>query len=125
MVVIYLDLDATPDQGAWFETAVECAAFVSFRLSETGHRVRLRTQEFDLASPAEGDIYAILRYLALVGRRAGARAPSPDRSSPLEILLSANSQRLAALGWGGGSRIVGPDQLIEPAAPVMAPPGPS
>ena len=91
MVVIYLDLDVTADQGAWFETAVECAAFVSFRLSETGHRVRLRTQEFDLASPAEGDIYAILRYLALVGRRAGA-----------EPLRSAEADRRPVHGQGSG-----------------------
>src|SRR5579863_2497490 len=129
MVVIYLDLDATPDQGAWFETAVECAAFVAFRLSETGHRVRLRTQEFDLASPAEGDIYDILKYLALVGRRAGARSPSADPSSPVQIVLSANPQRLSALDWSGGSRILGPDSPRESDADsdtaAVAPAGPS
>ena len=113
MIVIFLDLDATPDQRAWFETAVECAAFVAFRLSETGHRVRLLTQDFDLASPAEGDIYAILTYLALVSSRTGARAPGPDQSSPLQIVLSANPERMSALGWGRGqgSRILGPDAL--------------
>ena len=126
MIVIYLDLDAAPDQDAWFETAVECAAFVAFRLSETGHRVRLRTQEFDLASPAEGDIYAILRYLALVSRRMGARPPGPDQSSPLQIMLSANPQRLSAIGWGGpGSRILGPDALGEEDGTAPAPAGPS
>jgi uncharacterized protein (DUF58 family) len=127
MVVIYLDLDATADQGAWFETAVECAAFVAFRLSETGHRVRLRTQEFDLASPSEGDIYDILKYLALVGRRAGARPPSADQSSPVQILLSANPQRVSALDWGGGdgSRILGPDALRESDTAPVAPAGPS
>jgi len=40
MIVIYLDLDATADQEAWFETAVECAAFIAHRLAGTGHRVR-------------------------------------------------------------------------------------
>jgi uncharacterized protein (DUF58 family) len=113
MIVIFLDLDATPEQRAWFETAVECAAFVAFRLSETGHRVRLLTQEFDLASPAEGDIHAILTYLALVSCRTGARAPGPDQSSPLQIILTANPERMSALGWGRGqgSRILGPDAL--------------
>ncbi len=115
MIVIFLDLDATPDQRAWFETAVECAAFVAFRLSETGHRVRLCTQDFDMASPAEGDIHAILTYLALVSSRMGARAAAPDQSSPLQIVLSANPGRMSALGWGHGqgSRILGPDSLAE------------
>jgi uncharacterized protein (DUF58 family) len=115
MIVIFLDLDAAPDQHAWFEAAVECAAFVAFRLSETGHRVRLLTQDFDMASPAEGDIHALLTYLALVACRAGARAPGPDQSSPLQIVLSANPDRMSALGWGHGqgSRILGPDSLSE------------
>ncbi|MEO8049046.1 MAG: DUF58 domain-containing protein [Acidobacteriota bacterium] len=115
MIVIFLDLDATADQRAWFETAVECAAFVAFHLSETGHRVRLRTQDFDLASPAEGDIYAILGYLALVSCRKGARPPGPDQSSPLQIVLTANPERMSALGWGRGqgSRILGPGTLGE------------
>ena len=115
MIVVFLDLDAAPDQRAWFETAVECAAFIAFRLSETGHRVRLLTQDFDMASPAEGDIHALLTYLALVACRAGARAPGPDQSSPLQIVLSANPDRMSALGWGHGqgSRILGPDSLSE------------
>ena len=125
VIVIFLDLDATPDQRDWFETAVECAAFVTFRLSETGHRVRLLTQDFDMASPAEGDIHAILTYLALVSSRAGARAPGPDPGSPLQIVLSANPDRMSALGWGRGqgSRILGPAALDEersPSAPPLA-----
>ena len=123
MIVIFLDLDATPDQRDWFETAVECAAFVTFRLSETGHRVRLLTQDFDMASPAEGDIHAILTYLALVSSRAGARAPGPDPGSPLQIVLSANPDRMSALGWGRGqgSRILGPAALDEERSPSTPP----
>src|SRR5579863_1548430 len=126
MIVIYLDLDATADQEAWFETAVECAAFVAYRLADTGHRVRLRTQEFDLAAPAEGDVYDILRYLALVTRRMGARTPEADQSSPLQIVLSANHQRLTSLGWSGGrgSQILGPEALNE-VSDGTSTPGPS
>jgi hypothetical protein len=43
--------------------------------SEQGARVRFRTQDFDLLTPVEGDVYAILRYLALVPR-GGARSPA-------------------------------------------------
>jgi len=127
MIVIYLDLDATPDQDAWFEAAVECAAFVAYRLVETGHRVRVRTQDFDFSSPAEGEVYAILKYLALVSPRMGAQPPNADRSSPLQIVLSANPQRLSALGWGDrrGSRILGPDALGVEHRASMPPSGPS
>jgi len=119
MIVIFLDLDATPDQRAWFEIAVECAAFVAFRLSETGHRIRLCTQDFDLASPDEGDVHAILTYLALVSPRIGCRTPGPDQSSSLHVVLSANPERMSTLGWGGaqGSRILGPDSLSEDLFP--------
>ena len=64
-VVIYFDLDVT-DAEAWFESAVDCAAFLAFRLAERGAQVRFRTQEFDVSLPEEGDIYTILKYLALV-----------------------------------------------------------
>ena len=124
MIVIFLDLDATPDQRAWFETAVECAAFVAFRLSETGHRVRLLTQDFDMASPAEGDIHALLTYLALVSSRMGARAAAPDQNSSVQIVLSANPERMSALGWGygQGSRILGPAVLSEERLDQEGPP---
>ena len=116
MIVIYLDLDAAPAQDAWFESAVECAAFVAFYLSENGHRVRLRTQEFDMVSPAEGDIYAILRYLALVSRRTGAGLPSPDPSCQIRFQLrphgveAAGWTRLVCFVWRfcPGSRFLGP-----------------
>ena len=118
MIVIYLDLDATAVQVAWFETAVEFGALVSYRFADTGHRVAYHTQEFDLAAPAEGDVYDILKYLALVTRRMGARTPEADQSSPLQIVLSANPQRLTSLGWSGGrgSQILGPEALNEVSA---------
>jgi hypothetical protein len=66
-----------------------------------------------MASPAEGDIHALLTYLALVSSRTGARAAAPDQNSSLQIVLSANPDRMSALGWGHGqgSRIIGPDAL--------------
>src|SRR5208282_2658667 len=43
-VVMYLDLDLPFEAEAWFETAVDCAAFLAFRLAGRGARVRFRTQ---------------------------------------------------------------------------------
>jgi hypothetical protein len=76
-----------------------------------------------MVSPAEGDIYAILRYLALVSRRMGARPPTPDPSTSMQILLSAYPQRLSASGWteGPGLRILGPDALSDENGAASSP----
>ncbi len=119
LAVIYLDLDVAPDQEAWFETALECTAFIAFRLSEGGHKVRVRTQDIDVTSPTEGDAYTILKYLAVVTPRPGARPEGPDETSPFQIVLSANPERMASLGWGAhgrGGRILGPDAFDAPPA---------
>jgi uncharacterized protein (DUF58 family) len=104
--VIYLDLDVSPEHVQWFETAVECAAFLSYRLGLLGCSVRLRTQDFDFTSPAQGEVYEILRYLALVAPRAGAAPSEPDSFAPFQIVLSPDPARMEALGWGvsGGRR---------------------
>ena len=68
-VVIYFDLDTDAEE--WFEHAVDCAAFLAFRLAERGAQVRFCTQEFDVSFPDEGDIYTILKYLALVSPMKG------------------------------------------------------
>jgi uncharacterized protein (DUF58 family) len=112
LTIIYLDLDVSFEQEAWFETALECAAFLAFRLSEQGHKVRVRTQDIDITSPNEGDVYSILRYLAVVTPRPGATPESPDEMSPFQVVLTANPERMASLGWGGhgyNARMLGLD----------------
>jgi uncharacterized protein (DUF58 family) len=114
-VVIYFDLDteAAPDADAWFEHAVDCAAFLAFRLAERGAQVRFCTQEFDVSFPDEGDIYTILKYLALVSPMKGKAPAAPDDPSSFQIVFSANPQRMSSLGWGvgeeRGARVLGPD----------------
>ncbi|MEP6962777.1 MAG: DUF58 domain-containing protein, partial [Acidobacteriota bacterium] len=68
-VVIYLDLDVPSAAEDWFESAVECAAFLTFELGQRDTVVRLVSQEFDGTTPGAGDIYTILKYLALVTPR--------------------------------------------------------
>jgi uncharacterized protein (DUF58 family) len=101
-VLIYFDLDVTLDREAWFERAVDCCAFLAFRLAERGAHVRFETQEFDISLPDEGDIYTILKYLALVAPRRGKTASAPDDPSSFHIVFSANPTRMSALGWGAG-----------------------
>jgi uncharacterized protein (DUF58 family) len=118
-VVIYFDLDTESE--AWFESAVDCAAFFAFRLAERGAQVRFLTQEFDVSFPDEGDIYTILKYLALVSPMRGKAPAAPDDPSSFQIVFSANPQRMSALGWGvgdeRGARVLGLDAFTDPVEP--------
>jgi hypothetical protein len=108
-VVIYFDLDKEFE--GWFESAVDCSAFLAFRLAERGAQVRFCTQEFDLSFPDEGDIYSILKYLALVSPAKGKAPAPPDDPSSFQIVFSSNPRRMTKLGWGEerGTRMIGPD----------------
>ena len=110
-VLIYFDLDTDAD--GWFESAVDCAAYFLFNLAERGAEIRFCTQEFDVRFPDEGDIYAILKYLALVSPMKGRTPAPPDDPSSYQIVFSANPQRMSSLGWGvseeRGARVLGPD----------------
>src|SRR5262245_32331424 len=52
-VLIYFDLDIPAGSEAWFEQAVDCSAFLAFRLAERGAQLRFQTQDFDLTLPEE------------------------------------------------------------------------
>ncbi|HVO98566.1 MAG TPA: DUF58 domain-containing protein [Bryobacteraceae bacterium] len=116
--LIYLDLDTESQE--WFESAVDCAAFLAFHLAERASQVRLQTQEFDVCSPEEGDIYTILKYLALVSPMRGKTPAAPDDLACYQLILTSNPQRMASLGWGSGeergARMLGPDAFRGPVA---------
>ena len=118
-VVIYLDLEVPFASDAWFESAVECCAFLSWRLAERGVAIRFRTQEFDVRVPEEGDVHAVLKYLALVSPlQSKSQAAAPDEPDSLQIVVSANLERMTALGWGGApdgpsARLLGPDAFVQ------------
>jgi uncharacterized protein (DUF58 family) len=112
-VLIYLDLDVPFGAEDWFESAVECAAFLAHQLSLGETRVRLKTQEFDVTLPEPGDIYTILKYLALVSPMRGKLPEGPDEASSFQIVFTAHAGRMSALGWGKdesvGARVLGPE----------------
>ena len=116
-VVMYLDLDVPMELKAWFESAVDCAAFLTFRLAARGAHMRFQTQELDIALPEEGDVYTILKYLALVSPMGGRTPTAPNDTHSFQIVLSANPERMAALGWGGpdgrGARMLGADAFSQ------------
>ncbi len=112
-VLIYLDLDVSFGAEDWFESAVDCAAFLAYQLSFSETRVRLKTQEFDVTLPEPGDIYTILKYLALVSPMRGRSPVGPDEPGSFQIVFTAHAERMSALGWGkregAGARILSPD----------------
>ncbi len=93
------DVELWLDLGGWlphgFEQAVRAVATQAFELDRRGLRVKLRTQECDLAVPEQVDIYGLLKYLALVELEPLAR-PFPETSVPaagLMLLHTAATER--------------------------------
>ena len=97
----------------WFERAVDCCAFLCWRLSQRSTGIHLRSQDFTFRLPEEGDIYTILKYLALVECQAGKAAEPPIDEHSFQIVFSAHPGRMSALGWGKGdgtgARLLGPE----------------
>ncbi|MGH9632415.1 MAG: DUF58 domain-containing protein [Bryobacteraceae bacterium] len=109
-VTLFLDLEVPLDAQEWFEKAVECCAFLCWRLSVQGTRFRFATQQFDRQVPDESNVYSILKYLATVAPAGGLKTPSPDADRNIRIAISANPSRLVDAGWTS-ARLYGIDDL--------------
>lgn len=111
LLEIYLDLDVPHGHEPWFEKAVECCAFLIWRLSERAARIRFRTQLYEILLPEMGDACEVLRYLALVQPFRG-RAPEPRADEECSRMLFSiqPEARLRELGWRE-ARIVGLELL--------------
>ena len=111
-VLLYLDLDIPAGAEEWLESAIECTAFLAYQFSRGETQVRLKTQEFDVTLPEPGDIYTILKYLALVSPLRGKPPQGPDESGSFQIVFTASPGRMSALGWGNGdpagTRVISP-----------------
>lgn len=111
-VALVLDIDV-PDTGAkWFERAVDCCAYLAWSLSRRGASVRLITQDVELRCPDETDVYAILKYLALVSPRPAKTLSIPHDQDIFQVIFSASPERLADAGWNleeVNVRLLGPD----------------
>lgn len=90
LVELLLDLAATSRD--WFERAVECCAFLAWRLSQQEIRLRFWTQELDVRVPGEANVYSLLRYLAQVQPQpAGVSWPSETAGS-YRLLFTSRPQ---------------------------------
>ena len=118
-VALFLDLDIGSAGAAWFERAVDCCAWLAWTVSRRGASLRLVTQDVELRCPDETDVYAILKYLALVSPRQVATLPVPHDQDVFQVIFSPSPDRLAAAGWNleeYNVRFVGPDHAAMAAS---------
>jgi uncharacterized protein (DUF58 family) len=79
-VEIFFDRQIAPGQQQRFEEQVENCAFLVWGLSAHDARLWVRSQRFALALPEEGDVYDLLKFLALVEPLLLLKPEDPGRS---------------------------------------------
>lgn len=106
-ILLFLDLEQNdPDT---FEASVDTSAYLAWNLAQRSARLRFCTQQVSFRYPEDGDVYTILKYLALVSPVRGMVAPAPDDQYGFQVIISAAPGRLAEAGWasmGGGNAFV-------------------
>ncbi|MBL8173130.1 MAG: DUF58 domain-containing protein [Bryobacterales bacterium] len=93
LVEIFLDRDVPALEQAWLEHAVDCCAFLCWRLATQGIRLRFVSQGVDVRIPEEGDIYSVLKFLAeaSITRTKASVYPREPNSFQIVFSLSANT----------------------------------
>jgi uncharacterized protein (DUF58 family) len=109
-VEMFLDRDIPPELDQWFESAVDCCAYLAWQLSQRGTAVHFRSQGFDFRQPREGDIYTILKYLALVYPQRGDAPGGPLDETSYKVVFTAAPGRFQEAGWME-ARMLGPETL--------------
>jgi uncharacterized protein (DUF58 family) len=113
VVEIFLDRNAPPELDAWFEHAVDCCAFLAWRLSNQGAAIHFRSNGIALRQPEDGDIYTILKYLALVYPQSAAAPEAPLDANSYQVVFTVAPQKFSESGWAG-ARILSPGVLRAP-----------
>lgn len=113
-VEVFLDRDIASQFDVWFEHAINCCAFLCWRLSSRGTSIHFRAQGFDFRQPLDGDIYTILKYLALVYPQRGNLLEAPLEETSYQVVFTPSPARFVAAGWIA-ARILGPEALPVPA----------
>jgi uncharacterized protein (DUF58 family) len=109
-VEMFLDRDLPPEMDAWFERAVDCCAFLAWELSNRGTAILFRSQGFHFRQPLEGDIYTILKYLALVYPQRSELSEGPLDDFSYKIVFTPFASRFREAGWAG-ARVLGVEEI--------------
>jgi uncharacterized protein (DUF58 family) len=104
VVEIYLDRRIQPGRNEWFERAVERCAFVVWHLAESDAEIWFRSQRYAVAMPEEGEVYAILRFLALTEPLVSLSAETEEAEFPLDpgsarLAFSDRPEEFERSGW--------------------------
>ena len=113
-VEMFLDRGVAPELDEWFEHAVDCCAFLAWRLSNEGVAVNFRSNAYQMRQPEDGDVYTVLKHLALVYPQRAAMAESPLDENSYHIVFTTSPQRFREAGWTD-ARILSPGELPAPA----------
>jgi uncharacterized protein (DUF58 family) len=111
-VALFLDVDVPEASAEWFERAIDCCAYLAWSMSRRGANLRFVSQDVEFRCPDETDVYAILKYLALVFPRRGKSLAVPHDQDMFQVVFSAAPEQLVAAGWNleeNNIRFVGPD----------------
>jgi uncharacterized protein (DUF58 family) len=112
-VEIFLDRNITHELDAWFEHAINCCAFLAWRLSSQGVAIHFRSNGYECRQPEDGDIYTILKYLALVYPQNAETPEAPLDDSSFKIVFTPSAEVFRQAGWMD-ARLLGPDLLPIP-----------
>jgi len=112
-VEVFLDRDIPRELDAWFEHAVNCCAFLAWSLSSRGVSVHFRSQGYAMRQPEDGDIYTILKYLALVYAQAQEGPEAPLDETSYKVVFTASPREFQEAGWAD-ARVLSPDALAAP-----------
>jgi uncharacterized protein (DUF58 family) len=112
-VEMFLDREVPPELDAWFEHAINCCAFLAWSLSSRGASIHFRSNGYQFRQPEDGDIYTILKYLALVYAQGGNAPEPPLDETSYKIVFTPVPRRFLDSGWMG-ARVLGPDVLPLP-----------
>jgi uncharacterized protein (DUF58 family) len=107
-VELFLDRDVPPGGDAWFEHAVDCCAFLAWSLSNRGASIHFRSNGFQFRQPEDGEIYAILKFLARVYPQGGAAPEPPIEETSYRIVFTPSPRRFVEAGWMG-ARVIAPE----------------
>ena len=85
-----------------------------WRLSSHGAAIHFRSNGYFFRQPEDGDIYTILKYLALVYPQAANAPEAPIDETSYQIIFTTSPQKFTEAGWVQ-ARVLAPDVLPVPA----------
>lgn len=105
MVEIFLDRDVPAMEQAWFEHAIDCCAFLCWRLATSGVRLRFVSQSVDIRLPDQGDIYSVLKFLAEAQITRTKATAFPQEANSFQIVFSLSQESAVDNTWQDARRL--------------------